>query len=262
MEMIATSKVQRATRMVLQARAYAAHARRLASQLSYLTSPYFEERRVRRVAIVLFTADRGLCGAFNTSCLRTLTQRVAEHRAAGKEVVFITAGKKGRDFIGRIAPENLSADFTGIRDEILFEEITPIAHLIKSEFLQGNLDLVEGAYTHFVSTFVQEPRLVQLLPIKRPEEARERFEYKIEPKAEEVFDVLLPHLIDVELFALALESKASEHAARMLAMRAATENADDLLNDLTLTYHSSRQATITRELSEITTAKRAIEGEV
>lgn len=262
MEMIATSKMQRATRKVSQAKSYAISSKEILENLArFVSHPLFEKREVKNIALLFFTSDRGLCGGFNTALNREFYNFMKKSEDLGQNVFIITMGKRGRDFVTRFYRRNLLADFSGIKDEILYEEATPIAHLVIKDFLNKKVDQVLILYSQFISSFIQKPILSQLLPINPPTPLNPPtpFEYLLEPKPEKLLEILIPQFVEVQVFQKLLESKASEHSARMLAMKNATENAEDLMDELYLTYHSTRQAAITSELTDMITAKRAME---
>lgn len=264
MEMIATSKMQRATKKVLGAQKYAQYSlsllQRLAS-LEVLSNPFFELREINKIALLFLASDRGLCGGFNSSLFKELHSFLKG--AEGKEIKIITVGKKGRDFVKKFYPKHLLADFTGIKDEILWEETTPITHLLMEGFLNKDFDQVLILYTQFISAFAQRPTIFQLLPVEKIKAEDKKWiagvDYLLEPTPTVLMRELVPLFLETQVFQALLESKASEHSARMMAMRNATENASQLMDEIYLAYHSLRQATITSELADMITAKRAME---
>ena len=258
MEMIATSKMKKATKKVVQARDYSESARDILSRLKNYSHPLLQEREIQKNAIILITSDRGLCGSFNSALLKELLNYVKMIENQKQEIALITIGKKGRDFVSRFLGDRLIADFTGLKDEILYEEITPIAHLVTQDFINKKYDRVYILYSHFVSGFSQKPMVLQILPVV-PQTGGKNNEYILEPSPNQLLEILVPQLIETQIYQALLESKASEFSARMMAMKNATENAKDLMDELYLTYHSIRQATITSELTDMVTAKKAME---
>ena len=259
MEMVATSKMKLATKKAVSARDYSNAISEMFSSLGNQPHPLLENREVENIALVLVTSDRGLCGGFNSALFRKTIAFIEEIKERNQNISIITIGKKGRNFVLKTCRENFVADFTDIEDEIQYEEISPIAHLIIEDFINKKFDQVSLIYSHYISSFIQEPTLIQLLPVIYQEDVRQEDKYLLEPTQRIILDRLAPQFIETKIFHTLLESKASEHSARMVAMRNATENAKDLMDELYLTYHGLRQATITSELIEMTTAKRAME---
>ena len=214
--------------------------------------------------MVLVSTDKGLCGALNSNLTREVTKFDKE------TTVFVCAGKKGAQFISR-TKRKLAAEFT-YKDSPLFAEARAISKFVQEMFLKGEVDQVDVLFTNFVSTLNQHPEVKSLLPIGeikgvqtevRGEEMHEELvksdlEYLFEPRAEDVLGALLPHYLNFQVFQFLLEAKASEHSSRMVAMKNATDNAKQLIKDLTLEYNKLRQANITKELLEITTAQMAL----
>lgn len=258
MEMIATSKMQKATKKAINSRDYSISAKEILSRLNgNIKNPLLEVREEKNISLIFITSDRGLCGAFNSSLFRELVNFMKNVNSAGQKVSMITVGKKGRDFVMRHFRDNFTADFSNIKDEILYEEITPISSLVIRDFLNKNSDKVYIIYSQFISSFLQKPNVMQVLPVAK--EAGAINDYLLEPSPKILLETLLPQFIEVQIYQALLESKASEHSARMVAMQNATENAKDLMDELYLTYHSTRQATITSELTEMVVAKQAME---
>jgi len=257
MEMIATSKMQKAVKRNLQSRIYSAMVFETASRLLGYPHPLCESRKAERVLLLFLTSNRGLCGGFNSSLVKTLGDFLKEH--TDKEIKIITIGKKGRDYVARYRPENLMADFSGISEEILYQEVTPVAHLLIEEYLQKRIDAVFLLYSHFLSSFVQVPTVLQLLPLNIQKNNLSQEEFLLEPSPQRLLDFLIPRVIETQLYQALLESKASEHSARMVAMSNASKNAEELIDGLYLTYHSIRQATITSELTDMISTKKAME---
>ena len=173
-------------------------------------------------------------------------------------VSIVVVGRKGRDFMHRAARE-VTAEFTDLPDRPGILDIGSIARVVMDEYLKGHVDAVYIAYSHFVNTLVQRPTITQLLPVEPPNEpAEKQVDYTYEPSQEEVLRDLLPRFVEVQLYQAILESIASEHSARMVAMRNATDNAKELTRDLTLSYNKTRQANITKEVSEIASGAAAL----
>jgi F-type H+-transporting ATPase subunit gamma len=266
MEMVAASKMRRAQQAVLAARPYADRIRAMLGDLAAMTSPaeevrafpLLQRRPVKRIQLILVTSDRGLAGALNTNVIRRAVDFMTRERSEPIEHFDIVAiGRKGRDFLVRYGWPMI-AEFTRVTDRPSVEAIRPIVELATHDFISGRVDAVFVVYTHFINTLRQEPRVFQLLPIEPPEESGAISDYIFEPDPATVLEALLPRFLEMQLYRILLEASASEHSARMVAMRNATQNALDLVAELTLTYNKARQAQITREVSEIAAGANAL----
>ncbi len=268
MEMVSASKMRRAQRNVLATRPYADRLRDVMGELSARMvgdSPrkgtLLEARTpVRRVGVIVVTPDRGLCGSLVSNVLRRSGRFLLEQRQQGREVEVATIGKKARDFITR-TNQSLVAEQIGMGDAPRLEDVLGIATTAISGFREATYDEVYVIYSEFVNTLVQRTAVKLLMPIEPPlDTGASKVDYTYEPDQEEVLYELLPRYVEVQLYQAVLESIASEHSARMVAMRNATDNAKDLVRDLTLTFNKARQAGITNEVSEIATGAMALEG--
>jgi F-type H+-transporting ATPase subunit gamma len=272
MEMVAASRMKRAQDSILAARPYADELedtlRRVAGAegLTEEIDPLLARRPVRRVAMIVVTTDRGLAGSLNAnatrSVLRWVTERASQTDGDGRvEIEAITVGRKGRDAIRR-AGVPIAAHFPQLGDRPSFGDVVPIARLVTADFLAEKYDEIDIAYSTFVSTLAQKPQIDRLLPVERPEMGEEHQrtndEYLFEPSPEAVLSRLLPHYVAIGIYRAVLENNASEQSARMIAMRNSTENANELIDDLTLVYNKTRQATITREMIEIASGAEAL----
>jgi len=269
MEMVSASKMRKAQRNVLAARPYTDRIRDVMSELmgrmvsGSRRGTLLETRtQVRRVAVIAITPDRGLCGSLVSNILRRTARFMLDQRRQGRETDIATIGKKGRDFALR-TQQSLVAEVIQIGDTPTLESILGIATNVISGFREGTYDEVYVIYSEFVNTLVQRPALKRLVPIEPPAEAddtQSRVDYTYEPSQEEVLEELLPRYVEVQLYQALLESIASEHSARMIAMRNATDNAKELVRDLTLSFNKARQSNITNEVSEIATGAVALES--
>ena len=272
MEMVAASRMKRAQDAILAARPYSDELRdvlsRVAAVVSEEVDPLLARRPVRRVALVMITTDRGLAGSINANAIRAALRwtqdKVNARNGDGRvEVEAITIGRKGRDGLRR-AGIPIAAHFSQLGDRPAFTDVTPIARLVSDDFLDGKYDEIDVAYSTFISTLTQRPEITPLLPIAAPEQeaaaSGENDEYLFEPSPEAVLSRLLPHYVAVDLYRAVLENQASEQSARMIAMRNSTDNAHELIDDLTLVYNKTRQATITREMIEIASGAEALGG--
>jgi F-type H+-transporting ATPase subunit gamma len=257
MEMVSASKMRRAQRNAEATKPYADRMRDVMGELTAravggLTHPLLTPRAtVGKVGLVLVTPDRGLCGALVSNVNRLASRFILERRQAGQTVEVLTAGRKGRDFAVRTRLP-LVAEITGLGDAPALIDILPIATNVIDGFVEGRFDEVQVVYTAFVNTLVQRTEMRRLLPLEAVEGGGGgRIDYTYEPDREALLNALLPRFVEVQLYAMILDSIASEHSARMMAMRNATDNAKELVRDLTLSANKARQAAITKEIAEI-----------
>jgi F-type H+-transporting ATPase subunit gamma len=262
MEMVAASRMRRAQQRVLASRPYSDTIRELIGELAGQPGttgalhPLLVQREVDTVGIVLLTSDRGLAGALNTNVIRRGTELLLEQTT---DVELITVGRKGQDFMARRGRKILGT-FTGLGDRPDYMSVVPIARVIMDSYDAGVMDVCYLVYPKFVSTLVQRPQVEQLLPIQAAERVERPLEYIYEPDPASILNELLPRYVEVLVYQAVLETVASEQSARMVAMRNATENAKDLMQALTLTYNKARQASITKEVTEIASAAVAMSG--
>jgi F-type H+-transporting ATPase subunit gamma len=275
MQMVAASKMRRAQEQVLSTRPYSQKAWELLTHLSCLGTrtegeehPLLHARPVRAVGLVVITGDKGLCGGYNHSVLRLATEYLQKQRTPVK---VITVGRKGRDFLLRTKVD-LAAEFTGISALPSFLDVVPIARTVLDDYLNGVYDEVRLVYTDFVNTLSQKPVIRTLLPITvactideqvagdyaRDEGRATIPEYIYEPDTQTVLAEILPRFTELQIYQAILESIASEHSARMVAMRNATENANELVGSLTLSYNRARQSAITKEILDIVGGAEAL----
>ncbi len=264
MSMIAASKMRRAQESALTSRPYSDDLHNLLADLAAQPQedednvhPLLRSRDVRRVEVVLITPDRGLTGGLNSNINRAAGQFVAEY---GDDASIIAVGRKGRDFMIRYG-RNVRAVFTDISDRPSITDITPIARLAMNSYAAEDVDAVYVAYAKFVNTTLQEAVVEQLLPVQ-PAELRpqEQVGYIYEPDPLQVLAELLPRYVETQLFHALLEGIASEQSARMVAMRNATDNANAMVEDLTLVMNKARQESITTELLDIIGGAAAVEA--
>ena len=255
MEMVAAVKMRRAQQATMAARPYAEKMAELLSHLAGMPSdenppPLLQVRPIERITLVHMTPDRGLCGALPGNLNRSAGSFIVEENA-DTPVSVVTVGRKGRDFMVRFN-RDVQAVFDGLGDRPTLLDVVPMARLIMDSFVAGETDAVFISYGQFVNTIVQRPQLQQLLPVVPAELAADKaVGYIYEPATEEVLDALLPRYVEMELYHAVLEGIASEQSARMVAMRNATENAEDLVKDMTLQANKIRQEAITNELLDI-----------
>ena len=268
MQMVAASRMKRAQDAIIAARPYSDELRaalaRVAAAVDAEVDPLLARRPVRRIGLVVITTDRGLVGSLNANAVRTVLRHVAEEASRQDdraEVSAITVGRKGRDSLRR-AGVPIAAHFAQLGDRPSFADVTPIARLVTEDYLAGTYDRIEIAYSTFINTLSQRPVISAVLPVERPRmgeaETETNDEYLFEPSPEAVLSRLLPHFVAVDIYRAVLENRASEQSAQMVAMRSATENAHELIDELTLVYNKTRQANITREMTEIASGAEAL----
>ena len=267
MEMVASAKMRRAQQAALASRPYARLMYRMqrdvVARAGDFTHPLLERREVRRRAVVLVSTDKGMCGALNSNLFREAAHLDPQTTA------FIAAGRKAAQFVAR-SKRDLVGEFT-YKDTPQFGEARAIVKLATELFLIGKVDRVDIFFNRFINTLSQKPVCIEFLPISKitglaltkeeeiaPETLEQTPEFLFEPGAADVLGALLPHYLNLYMFQILLEAKASEQSARMVAMKSATDNAKQIIKDLTLEYNKMRQASITNELLEISTAQMAL----
>lgn len=266
LQMVASSKMRRAQERVEQARPYAEQLRALVSRLARVSGEdisglaLLRQRPVRTIGYVLITPDRGMSGALpsniNRKALSSAQEQLNTFAQQGNRpgIEYVAVGRKGRDFVLR-NQFHLAAEFTNYGDRPSVTDASAIAEVARDSFLKEEVDMVFLVYPKFVNTVTQVPTVVQLLPVQPPADeggARtESIEYIYEPDAASIFEALLPRYVNVQIYQALLETIASFYSAQMVAMKNATDNANELIQDLTLTYNKARQATITTQILEI-----------
>jgi F-type H+-transporting ATPase subunit gamma len=260
MKMVAAARLRRAQDRIFNARPYANQMMTLLSSVvartTDLSNPLLAVRPIGRQLLVLITADRGLCGGFNTNLIRAAQIYLDEHR--DREVFIITVGRKGRDYFIR-RPVKVIAEHINIFGRLEFSQAQPIAKRIIELYAQEKVDAVDFIYNEFKSIMTQRVMVERYLPIKPivPAPGETLIDYIYEQPAQEIFNALLPRYIEIEVYRALLESQAAELAARMTAMDAATNNAADMIDSLTLYLNRVRQAAITREIIEVVSGAAA-----
>ena len=264
MKMVAAAKMRRAQEAILGARPYAHKMREvlasLAARVSPAAHPLLAQREEKRVALLLVTSDRGLCGGFNAQLCREFARVLQGKRAEGAEIEVHFAGRRGRDYFKRRAEDGQFHD--GLVGKPKFADVAALSRKLARDFESGKLDAVYVLYNEFKSVISQKVTLEKLLPLSRAQfegDARPA-NYKYEPAPETLIGELVPKHLDIQLFRMMLESGASEQGARMTAMDAASRNAGELIGSLTLTANRVRQAGITKEIIEIVSGASALDG--
>ena len=285
MEAVSATKMRKSQEFALRARPYALAGLEILRNILLRTTalpPLMQKREIKKSALLVVTSDKGLAGAFNANVLRRSEQWIEEQKQADKPHTLILVGKKARDYFERRnAP--IQRSFVGFGDFSTLDETIQISGLVLEDFLANHYDEIDAVYTHFRTTLKQETFLRKILPLEKgsieeivagivPEYGRFadipskeghdhgifNYEYKFEPNPEEILNELIPQLVKIKIHHMILESNASEHSARMVAMKNASESAEDLMSELNLVYNKARQASITRELTEITAGADAL----
>jgi F-type H+-transporting ATPase subunit gamma len=268
MQMVAASKMRKAQQAALSGRPYASLMNEVLAEVAFnagdFSHPLMEKREGAKRGVIVIGTDKGLCGGLNSNLMREAS------KFDKANAIFITAGRKASQFIAR-TKRQLAAEFT-YKDAPLFSEARAISRFARDLFTKGEVDRVDILFTNFISTLTQKPEALQLLPVgeikgvtagvhghsQSEQLMKGATEFLFEPSPEQVLGELLPHYLNFQIYQILLEAKASEHSARMVAMKNATDNANQLIKDLTLEYNKLRQANITKELLEISSAAMAM----
>jgi len=257
MKMVAAARLRKAQEKAAASRPYTEKIRQVLTSVAGgapdTAHPLLEIREVKRIAYLILSADKGLAGAYSSNVIKEALPSIA-----GKDNVSVIAvGRKARDYFKRRGFA-IAEEYTGFSEKPTYQHAVTIARMIAAEFIAGAYDEVHLVYTQFYSALTQKPTSVQLLPMENTSAAKAHQEYIFEPSAEEVLKFLLPQYLESIIYGALLQSAASELGARMTAMGAATENAEELIAKLVLNYNKIRQATITREISEIVGGAEAL----
>lgn len=261
MEMVSAVKMRKAQEAVAASRPYAEKMAELVGGLARRISPGDEldpllvERPISRVGLIVITGDRGLCGPLNTNVIRRAARYIVSESAP---VQTMAIGRKGRDWLIRHGSEVI-AEISGLPERPTLLDVAPITTVAIEGYRAGRFDRVDVVYSKFVSTMKQEATMRQILPVVPPEQVGESLiDYLFEPDPASVLSRLLPRYVEIEVYQCVLESVASEHSARMIAMHNATQNAREVVQELTLSYNKARQAGITKEILEIAAGAEAL----
>lgn len=278
MEMVASVKMQKAVKTIESARSYIQNSWNMLETLARVTSPenhpLLQKRKIKKVGLLVVTSDRGLCGSYNSSIIQKAIsfakgeQKIGVRADVVADIDLVSVGKKASSPIKSMPNSKLVAEFSGFGKEIEFEEVKPITKLLIDDYISKKYDQIVMIYSHFESSLQQTPVIKQILPITsehidikelwQPAENDENVEYLFEPSPDKVLEGILDQFIRMQIFGAILESNASEHSARMVAMKNANDNAKELIDDLQLTYNTIRQNSITGEISEISAAAEAM----
>jgi F-type H+-transporting ATPase subunit gamma len=261
MEMVATAKMRRTQQRALAGRPYTEKIRQVIADLAIEPRikgkilPLLEKREVKKIALLHIGTDRGLCGGLNTNLNRLVAEFILQQKAP---VTVITVGRKARAF-ARISKLEVRAEFSGISDRATMQDTMAISRVLIDDYSKGEVDLICLAYPDFISTMVQKPTIQTLLPIEPTKlPPGQVAEYIYEPDPFSVLNELLPRFVEMEVYHAILELIASEQSARMVAMRNAGDNAEDLTKDLTLSLNKARQEMITKEICDISGGAEAL----
>lgn len=283
MELVAGAKMRRAVKAVLQTRSYATAAWEIVKDLSAKTNPHkhpllHKRAKIKKVGVILIASNRGLCGSFNREIIDVVAGYITHHKNENIDIaaeVFLM-GNRGKDIMLRYSHQ-VVAEFTKLDVTTKVSEVSALAKMVIADYISGKYDKIVIAYTDYKSAISQEPRIRKLLPIDREDnelgyagkndrpnqtvkfEVFEENEYIFEPSPDVVLEQMLNRLIELQIYQAVLESNASEHSARMMAMRNASDAASDMINDLTMTFNRARQQSITTELADISAGRAAVE---
>jgi len=264
MEMVAASKMKKAQDRMASSRPYAQTMRKVIGHIARgsleYRHPYLEEREVKRVGYVVISSDRGLCGGLNSNEFKAVANDVKKYAESDVEVDFALIGSKAVGFFNRFGG-NVVAVNSGLGDAPSVQDVVGAVRVMLEAYNEGKIDRLFVVYNKFVNTMTQVPKIDQLLPVPKLEEDKDmssNWDYIYEPDPKAILDALLVRFVESQVYQGVVENAASEQAARMIAMKAATDNAGDIINDLQLVYNRSRQAAITQEISEICAGSAAV----
>lgn len=258
MEMVAASKMRKTQENMRASKPYATKIYRVIKHLARANSeyrhPFLMEREIKRVGLIIVTTDRGLCGGLNPNLLRECVRKMQSWHNEGKETRMAVYGRKGQAFIKRVGG-NVLATLSNLGDKPNLKDMIGMIKVMLDAYYQGEIDALHVVYNEFVNTMSQKPIMKQLLPLPQAEEDSKalshHWDYIYEPDARELLDALLERYIESEVYQAVIENIACEQAAKMIAMKSATDNAGSLIKEFQLAYNKARQAAITQELAEI-----------
>lgn len=263
MEMVAASKMRKAQERMAVGKPYATHIRKVVGHIANANPEYrhvyFTTREVKRAAFIVVSTDRGLCGGLNVNAFKATVKAASELRNRGVEVEFAAVGAKAASFFNSYGGKVVAA-VRGLGDAPELADVIGSVKVMLDKFINGEIDQLYVVSNTFVNTMTQQPVVAQLLPLQPSDnkELKHHWDYIYEPSAEALLDGLLTRYVETQVFQAIVENIASEQAARMIAMKNATENAGDLIEELGLIYNKARQASITQELSEIVSGAAAV----
>jgi F-type H+-transporting ATPase subunit gamma len=264
MEMVAASKMRKAQDRMTSARPYAEKIRAVAAHLSHAQSEYkhpfiVQREKIKNIGLIVVTSDKGLCGGLNTNVLRSSISQIKDWEKEGKKVQISAIGNKAISFMGRVGAD-IKSQVSGMGDTPHMEDLLGAIKVMLDSYVEGEIDQLYICYTKFINTMKQEPNMEQLLPLSgdKTETPDSSWDYIYEPDATLVIDALLSRYIETLIYHGVAENMASEQSSRMVAMKAASDNAGSVIDELTLVYNKARQAAITKEISEIVGGAAAV----
>jgi F-type H+-transporting ATPase subunit gamma len=264
LEMVSASKIRKSQDLMNATRPYARMIRRVMGHLSKANPEYrhpFTVRRddIRKVGYIIVSTDRGLCGGLNSNLFKLVLGSISEWKGKGADISLVTLGKRASAFFKNIKVE-IAAHTSGLGEKPQIEDLIGSIKVMLDAYREEKVDLVYVVFNDFINTMTQQPTLQQLLPLPETddEEIHDIWDYIYEPDAEALLDTVLVRYIEADVYQAVLENLASEHAARMIAMKNATDNAGDLIDELKLVFNKARQAAITQEISEIVGGAAAV----
>ena len=262
MKMVSAAKLKKAQDAITAMRPYSDKLTELLQSLSATLdedagSKFAEQREINNVLIVSITSNRGLCGAFNSNIIKEVNRLTAE-TYANQEVSYLAIGKKANDAFKKT--NRVIANKSEIFDDLTFDNVAAIAELLMEKFVAGDFDKIEIVYNRFKNAAVQILTQEQFLPVKHDDDQHENNDYIFEPTQQYIFETLIPDSLKTQLFTAITDSYAAEQGARMTAMHQATDNASEMIKSLTLSYNKARQASITKEINEISAGAEALNG--
>ncbi|MDP1898702.1 MAG: F0F1 ATP synthase subunit gamma [Sulfurimicrobium sp.] len=264
MEMVAASKMRKAQERMRAARPYGEKIRNVAAHLSHAHTEYkhpflITRDVVKRVGVIIVTSDKGLCGGLNTNVIRMVLGQMKDWEASGKQIDACALGGKGFGFLQRMGG-NVLSHVTGLGDTPHLEKLIGPVKVMLDAYMEGKIDELHLCYTRFINTMKQEPAMEKLLPLSGEDlgSAQGHWDYIYEPEAKSVIDELMSRYVEALVYQAVAENMASEQSSRMVAMKAASDNAGNVIDELKLIYNKTRQAAITKELSEIVAGAAAV----
>lgn len=262
MEMIAASKLRKARTRMETSKPYAQRAleiiRHVSQAVPEYQHTYTKQRPVKRVGFIIVSSDRGLCGGLNINLFRMVLKQIQEYKKQGVQIDLAIIGHRAETFFKRLAGVNIITYAHHLGDAPKMQDLVGSVKVMLDAFAEEKLDHIFLGSNEFVSTIKQKPRMLQLLPLEQLEPPKNHWDYIYEPDAKMLLDFLMTRYIESQVYQGIVENIASEHAARMMAMKNATDNAGEIINDLKLAYNKARQASITKELAEIVSGAEAV----
>lgn len=265
MQMVSQSKVKKADKTYQD---YQSFMQNISSMVASVVAkangeyihPLMKDRKTSKVCYLIVTSDRGLAGAYNANIFKTLEAHAASHTLPKDNIYVASIGKKGYSYIKRNNYKTFLDHPTLVRDDVMFLDIVPLAEAIIKDYLANKFDKLVIVYNHYINSITQEPRIMQLLPIKDIKGDISKVDYEYESGIENTLDLMLPQYVEDMIYGVILDAKSCEHCARMNAMKSATDNADEVIDKLQLLYNRARQNVITNELIDIISGANAIGG--